>query len=211
MSKEIVRGQKVVIEFEGSKCVHSRNCVLERPDVFVPNVSGEWIHPDAATPDEVMAIARNCPSGAIRAHRLDGGADEAAPLVNTVRVLENGPLAVRATLTIKAETAGYRATLCRCGQSRHKPFCDGSHATAGFVATGEPLPKESQPLPIRNGAVNVEPRPNGPLKVTGPVEVLAGTGHTINRGQEFYFCRCGQSKNKPYCDGTHKAVGFVAD
>ena len=211
MSKEIVRGQKVVIEFDGSKCVHSRNCVLDRPDVFVPNAPGEWIHPDAATPDEVMAIAHNCPSGAIRAHRLDGGADEAAPRVNTVRVLENGPLAVRATLTIKGETAGYRVTLCRCGQSQHKPFCDGSHATTGFVATGEPLPKESQPLPMRNGAVNVEPRPNGPLKVTGPLEVLAGTGHTVNRGQEFFLCRCGQSKNKPYCDGTHKVAGFTAD
>ena len=211
MSKETVRGRQVAIEFDGSKCVHSRNCVLERPDVFVPNAPGEWIHPDAATPDEVMALARNCPSGAIRAHRLDGGADEAAPLVNTVRVLENGPLAVRATLTIKGEAAGYRATLCRCGQSKHKPYCDGSHATAGFVATGEPVPKESQPLATRNGTLNVEPRPNGPLKVTGPVEVLAGTGHTVNRGQEFFFCRCGQSSNKPYCDGTHKAVGFTAD
>jgi CDGSH-type Zn-finger protein/uncharacterized Fe-S cluster protein YjdI len=211
MSKEIVTGQKAVIEFDGTRCIHSRHCVLDRPDVFVPNVPGEWIHPDAATPDDVVALARNCPSGAIVARRLDGGPEEAAPPVNTLRVLENGPLAVRATLTINGTPAGYRATLCRCGQSKHKPFCDSSHVAAGFSATGEPAPRDSEPLPVRSGVVNVEPRQNGPLKVVGPVELISGTGHTINRGKEFFLCRCGQSKNKPYCDGSHKLAGFTAE
>jgi CDGSH-type Zn-finger protein/uncharacterized Fe-S cluster protein YjdI len=211
MSKEIVGGQKAVIEFDGSKCIHSRHCVLDRPDVFVPNVSGEWIHPDAATPDEVVTLARNCPSGAIVARRVDGGADEAPPHVNTVRVLENGPLAVRATLTINGTFAGYRATLCRCGQSKHKPYCDGSHTAAGFAASGEPAPKVSEPLTVRGGVVNVATRPNGPLKVVGPVELISGTGHTIHRAQELFLCRCGQSKHKPYCDGSHKAAGFIAE
>ena len=211
MSKEIVRGNTVIIEFNAEKCVHSRHCVLDRPDVFVPNVEGEWIRPDAATADEVVALARNCPSGAIVARRLDRGRNEAAPLVNAVRVLENGPLAVHAELSVRGAPAGFRATLCRCGQSRHKPYCDGSHVTAGFTATGEPPVTESTPLPSRAGPVEVTPTPNGPLKFTGPVEVISGTGHTLNRGAEFYFCRCGQSKTKPYCDGTHKALGFIAD
>lgn len=211
MSKQVIRGQRAIIEFDGSKCIHSRNCVLDRPDVFVPNVPGEWIHPDAATPDEVVALARNCPSGAIVARRLDGGPEEAAPLVNTVRVLENGPYAVRAKLTIDGSPAGYRATLCRCGQSKQKPYCDGSHTAAGFTASGEPAARESAPLAERNGGVDVEPRPNGPLKVFGPVELIAGTGHTLDRGQTFFLCRCGQSKTKPYCDGSHKAAGFTSD
>jgi CDGSH-type Zn-finger protein/uncharacterized Fe-S cluster protein YjdI len=211
MSTEIVIGQNAVIEFDESKCVHSRHCVLDRPDVFVPNVSGEWIHPDAATPGEVVALARNCPSGAIVARRLDGGAEESPPHVNTVRVLENGPLAVRATLAINGTSAGYRATLCRCGQSKNKPYCDGSHTTAGFAASGEPAPKDSEPLAVRGGVVNVATRPNGPLKVVGPVELISGTGHTIHRAQELFLCRCGQSKNKPYCDGSHKAAGFIAE
>ena len=211
MSTEIVIGQNAVIEFDESKCVHSRHCVLDRPDVFVPNVSGEWIHPDAATPDEVLVLARNCPSGAIVARRLDGGADEAPPHVNTMRVLENGPLAVRATLTINGTSTGYRGTLCRCGQSKNKPYCDGSHTAAGFTASGEPAPKDSEPLAVRGGVVNVATRPNGPLKVVGPVELISGTGHTINRAQELFLCRCGESKNKPYCDGSHKAAGFIAE
>ena len=210
MSKEIIRGQRAAIEFDATKCIHSRHCVLDRPDVFVPNVEGEWIHPDAATPDDIVALARNCPSGAIVARRFDGGPEEAAPLVNTVRVLENGPLAVHATLSVAGEGVGYRATLCRCGQSQKKPYCDGSHVTAAFSATGEPPPKTSTPLPVRGDALAVTPTVNGPLKATGPMEVISGTGHTINRANELYLCRCGQSMAKPHCDGSHKAAGFVA-
>ena len=43
MATETVRGRKVVIHFDGARCIHSRNCVLGHPDVFVPNVEGEWI------------------------------------------------------------------------------------------------------------------------------------------------------------------------
>lgn len=211
MAKEVVRGKAAEIEFDGARCIHSRNCVLHRPDVFVPGVEGEWIHPDAATPDEVVSLAVNCPSGAIVARRLDGGPGETAPLVNSVRVLENGPLAVRATLLLRGIPAGYRATLCRCGASKNKPYCDGSHAGAGFKATGEPDAKPSEPLAARGGAVNVEPQPNGPLKVSGPVEILSGTGRTVDRTTEAWLCRCGQSKNKPYCDGSHKKAGFQAE
>lgn len=211
MSKEVVRGKSAVIEFDAGKCVHSRHCVLDRPDVFVPNVEGDWIHPDAASADELVALARNCPSGAIVTRRTDGGAGESAPIVNTVRVLENGPLAVRAELSVRGTPAGLRLTLCRCGQSRNKPYCDASHASAGFSATGEPPARESAPLPTRSGLVEVTPVPNGPLKLKGPMEVVSGTGHTINRASEVYFCRCGHSKTKPYCDGTHKALGFVAE
>jgi CDGSH-type Zn-finger protein/uncharacterized Fe-S cluster protein YjdI len=211
MGKQVIRGENTIIEFDGSKCIHSRNCVLDRPVVFVPNVEGEWIHPDAATPDDVVALARNCPSGAIVARRLDGGPEEAPPLVNTVRVLENGPYAVRGALSINGAPAGFRATLCRCGQSQRKPYCDGSHAAAGFAASGEPAGRQSAPLAVRNGGVEVTPRPNGPLKITGPVELIAGTGHTLDRGQTFFLCRCGQSKTKPYCDGSHTAAGFTAD
>jgi CDGSH-type Zn-finger protein/uncharacterized Fe-S cluster protein YjdI len=211
MTKEVVRGRAVAIEFDGDRCIHSRHCVLHRPDVFVPNVEGEWIRPDAATPDDVVGIAANCPSGAIVARRLDGGPDEAAPLVNTVRVLENGPLAVRATLQFRGVSAGFRATLCRCGASKNKPYCDGSHAAAGFQATGEPATKPSEPLATRGGLLNVEPQPNGPLKLSGPVEIVSGTGRTVDRTTEAWLCRCGHSKNKPYCDGTHRKIGFQAD
>ena len=40
MSEEIVRGKQVTIRFDARRCIHSRHCVLDRPDVFVPNVKG---------------------------------------------------------------------------------------------------------------------------------------------------------------------------
>jgi uncharacterized Fe-S cluster protein YjdI len=56
---ERVRGKSVTINFDTRKCIHSRNWVLGRPDVFVPNVEGDWIHPDGALPEDVAALARN--------------------------------------------------------------------------------------------------------------------------------------------------------
>lgn len=207
MSRETVCGTSVIIHFDGERCIHSRNCVLDRPDVFVPNVRGEWIHPDQATPDEVAALARNCPSGAIRYERIDGLPGESAPVVNTVRVRENGPLAFHASVTV-ANAEEFRVTLCRCGASARKPFCDGNHTAAAFTASGEPAVAESQALARRDGPLVVEPIDDGPLHVRGNLEVVTGTGKTINRITEGWLCRCGQSRNKPYCDGSHKAAGF---
>ena len=48
MAMETVRGPAGIIYFDAQRCIHSRNCVLDRPDVFVPNVKGEWIHPERA-------------------------------------------------------------------------------------------------------------------------------------------------------------------
>ncbi|MCA3545610.1 MAG: CDGSH iron-sulfur domain-containing protein, partial [Rhodobacter sp.] len=70
---------------------------------------------------------------------------------------------------------------------------------------------ESEPLAARDGPVEVVPLPNGPLKLAGNVEVVSGTGRTLNRATQLFLCRCGQSKTKPYCDGSHKAAGFQAD
>ena len=208
MTVETVRGKEFIIHFDAKRCIHSRNCVLDRPDVFVPNVKGEWIYPDRADASGIEQLAHNCPSGAIRYERVDGGKGEQAPIVNTVRVRENGPLAIHAPLTIAGVDAGFRATLCRCGQSQNKPYCDGSHTAAGFVATGEPPTLEFKALDKRDGPLNITPAENGPLIVSGNLEVVSGTGRTTNKVVRIALCRCGQSANKPYCDGTHTKVGF---
>lgn len=217
MTLEVVTGKEATIHFDAQKCIHSRGCVLSHPDVFVPNVQGAWIHPDAQPVEELLHIAKNCPSGAIRVVRNAPPAAgqtpnaEGAPIVNTVRVRENGPLAIEAELLINGVAqASPRATLCRCGQSNNKPFCDGRHSAAGFAASGEPTALAFEALAVRNGPVDVQPRPNGPLRVVGNLEVVSGTGRTCNKVTETYLCRCAQSKNKPYCDGSHVGAGFVA-
>ena len=205
------RGKNLVILFDGAKCIHSRNCVLGRPEVFIANAEGPWIQPDNASPEAVARIADACPSGAIRYERLDGGEQESAPRVNVVRVRENGPLAVSADVEIAGHGATLRATLCRCGASKNKPFCDGSHTAAAFAASGEPATQESTPLAQRDGKLAVTPAKDGPLLLAGNVEICSGTGRTILRTQKTALCRCGASANKPYCDGTHRRIGFTAE
>jgi CDGSH-type Zn-finger protein/uncharacterized Fe-S cluster protein YjdI len=204
------RGSRIVIRNNGSRCIHSRYCVLGRPEVFVPNIEGPWIQPDAAVADTVAAQVALCPSGALLYERIDGGAQEKPPGVNAVRVWENGPLAFHAELDVAGEKTSFRATLCRCGQSKLKPYCDHSHLAAGFTATGEPATKESQPLARRDGPLKVTPIKNGPLMVEGSLEICSASGRTISRETKTWLCRCGQSANKPFCDSTHKKIGFTA-
>ncbi|MFO0614623.1 MAG: ferritin-like domain-containing protein [Polyangiaceae bacterium] len=207
---EIVRGEGIELRFEAARCIHSRHCVLETPEVFLANVKGPWIHPDRAPIDRVVHVARTCPSGAITYQRLDGGADEDVPPVNLIRVRERGPLAFQADLHITGHAPRLRATLCRCGASQHKPYCDGSHTAAGFDATGEPATTPTEPLAARGGPLTVDPQTDGPLRVRGPMEVVSGTGRTVHRLVQANLCRCGGSSNKPFCDGTHAKNGFKA-
>jgi CDGSH-type Zn-finger protein/uncharacterized Fe-S cluster protein YjdI len=207
---ETVRGRALELKFEAKRCVHARFCVTGTPDVFLANVQGPWIHPDAAEVERVVEIAHACPSGAIQYRRLDGVHDEMAPPVNLASVRESGPYAVRGQLQIAGEKRGFRATLCRCGASRNKPFCDGSHHEVGFSASGEPPSGQTDALPVRDGVLAIDPEVNGPLAIRGSLEITSGTGRVIARVVSARLCRCGGSASKPFCDGTHARIGFTS-
>jgi CDGSH-type Zn-finger protein/uncharacterized Fe-S cluster protein YjdI len=204
-------GTALSILFEAKRCIHARFCVTGLPNVFKANVEGPWIDPNDATVEALVGVAHACPSGAIRYERHDGGAEESAPAVNMLRIRENGPYAIHADIDLTGHGDMFRATLCRCGASKNKPFCDGSHNDASFAATGEPQTQASDPLPQRGGRVEIAPQRNGPLLVRGPLEICAGTGRTIDRTTTARLCRCGGSNTKPFCDGSHMSNGFTAD
>jgi CDGSH-type Zn-finger protein/uncharacterized Fe-S cluster protein YjdI len=205
---ETAMGQKMALSFETKRCIHARFCVTGAPNVFLANVQGPWIHPDAMEVERVVEIAHACPSGAITYQRLDGAHNEVAPPVNLAAIREAGPYAFRGQLQIEGEPVGFRATLCRCGASKNKPFCDGSHHDAGFSATGEPPSGKTDMLPVRDGVLAIEPEVNGPLSVSGNLEITSGTGRVVARVVTARLCRCGGSATKPFCDGTHAKIGF---
>jgi CDGSH-type Zn-finger protein/uncharacterized Fe-S cluster protein YjdI len=205
---ESAEGRDMTLQFEARRCIHARFCVTGAPAVFLANVSGPWLHPDAMDAERLAAIVQECPSGALRYRRKDGRPDEAPPPVNLLAVREAGPYAVRGELRIDGAPAGFRATLCRCGASKNKPHCDGSHHDVGFTATGEPASGQTDMLPVRDGVLAIEPQQDGPLQVTGNLEITSGTGRVVSRGTTAYLCRCGGSANKPFCDGTHAKIGF---
>ena len=128
-----------------------------------------------------------------------------------IRIAEDGPLIVHAELNVGGDTSSLRATLCRCGKSFNKPYCDRMHVKAGFKATGEPESGEAETLSIKNGPLTVTPTKNGPLHVQGALEICSASGRTITRTMETWLCRCGHSQNKPFCDGSHNAAGFEAE
>jgi uncharacterized Fe-S cluster protein YjdI len=67
-------------------------------------------------------------------------------------------------------------------------------------------PRETPDTPAR-----VQPRRNGPLLVRGNLQIVDADGNVTRTATRMALCRCGHSNNKPYCDLSHRAVGFVAE
>jgi len=72
----------------------------------------------------------------------------------------------------------------------------------GYQIDGE----NGQNITSEKGRIKVNA--NGPLMVKGPVEIEQADGSVILEERMCALCRCGASSNKPYCDGSHRKVGF---
>jgi CDGSH-type Zn-finger protein len=216
-------------------------------------------------------------------------------------VTANGPYLVKGGVPLRREVAvpndegdpvGWREgdelqpreeyALCRCGQSKNKPYCDGSHLHAGFDGTetcdrgkyiekckklaGPGLEltdakeycanarfchpeggtwhlvrhsedaelekiavaqacncpsgrltvwKDGEPIePEHEASISVTEDPgvgvSGPLNVKGGIRIESDDGTPYETRNRVTLCRCGHSKNKPLCDGSHIRVGFKA-
>jgi uncharacterized Fe-S cluster protein YjdI len=127
---------EIVVEWRPRLCFHSRNCIRALPAVFDPE-RRPWIDASAAGADEVEAAVDRCPSGALRLRRLKGRG-RPAPTEVEIAPMPDGPLLVRGPIRIELADGSVeevpRAAFCRCGNSKNKPFCDGSHVAAGFRA-----------------------------------------------------------------------------
>jgi uncharacterized Fe-S cluster protein YjdI len=126
---------ELVVEWHPRLCYHARECIKALPAVFDAE-RRPWIKVDAASAGEVEAAVALCPSGALRSRRL-GAPVTVEPVGETeVTVTPNGPLVLRGNLRIVQDGVVIaemdRASLCRCGQSSNKPFCDGTHLRVGF-------------------------------------------------------------------------------
>ena len=206
----------IVIWDEGV-CQHAAECVRRLPMVFDPKAR-PWIAAHAATFDALAATIAHCPSGALRLLRPDGTlavASGTRPAVATttatvLKVRPNGPNVVSGDFVVAepraATGAKASAVLCRCGKSNDKPFCDGTHTKFGFQDPGL-LPVDAVPGMPSPGRVTITPTPNGPLECKGPLTVQGADGR-ISTSEETWLCRCGHSRSKPFCDGSHKTAGF---
>jgi len=206
-------GEDVDVTWDGRLCIHIGECGRAAGELFVGGRQ-PWCQPDLTSVDEVVDVVERCPSGAL-VHLRKDGVREAAAEENTVMVTHNGPLYVRGDLKIEgapddAPGLRYRAALCRCGLSKNKPYCDNSHEGGEFVDRGA-VGDRGRGMEETGGPLEVSPAKSGPLVMKGNLTILSGSGRRAWTGTKAFLCRCGQSSNKPFCDGTHTKAGFEAD
>ena len=207
-------GEDIVIKYDLGRCIHAGECVAGLPDVFDPQRK-PWVDADGARAHRIAAVIHRCPSGALTYERLDGEPNEPVPEENVVRFQEDGPLHVTGNIEIK-DTEGSvvsretRVALCRCGLSSNKPFCDNSHVDGEFVDEGYLGEGGIKLTPgLADSVLTITPSRNGPLSLAGEV-LIEGADGEQRTGTRTALCRCGHSNNKPFCDGTHRAVDFVS-
>jgi uncharacterized Fe-S cluster protein YjdI len=135
---------EVTIVWKPAACIHSTLCWKGLKNVFNPG-KRPWIEPTGGTTTQIIEQVGKCPSGALSYFmNEDGESDKpistemAQPL--TIEVSPNGPYLIKASCSIqhsdgKIETKTGTTALCRCGSSRNKPFCDGSHREVGFTGS----------------------------------------------------------------------------
>ena len=207
-------GKEIDATWDGRLCIHVQECTRAKGELFK---SGRkpWGQPDLGEADYVARVVERCPTGALTYSRKDGGAEENSPKVNRVVLANNGPLYVSGDLKVAGAQndmpgTRFRAALCRCGDSKNKPFCDNTHEEAGFRDRGA-VGEDGDGFESAGGALEIKRAPDGPLLLTGNFSVVSGSGQETWRGTKAALCRCGASKNKPFCDGSHKPAGFKAD
>ena len=59
--------------------------------------------------------------------------------------------------------------------------------------------------------IKMQIKKNGSIRVTGEVDFVDADGNVLETKTDFSLCRCGHSKEKPFCDGSHREAGFVAE
>ena len=212
-------------------------------------------------------------------------ASDDTSLLSTITCKPNGPYLVKGLTTFtnsRGEAIATQETiaLCRCGGSKNKPFCDGTHAKIGFedskkpdrtknkrrdyvgksitihdnrgvcahagvcteslssvwrlgvkpwidpdgagaeaiIETIEACPSGALSYTINDeehrdwdNSAAIKLAKNGPYMVTGGIKLESTEFGEGNSNEHFTLCRCGASKNKPFCDGSHYDAGFEHD
>jgi CDGSH-type Zn-finger protein/uncharacterized Fe-S cluster protein YjdI len=209
------QGKDVSVKWDGRLCIHVGECGRAKGDLFVGG-RDPWCQPDLAQNEEVADVISRCPSGALTmVDAADKVIEEPVPAENTGIVVNDGPVYLSGELEIEGAPEDMpgvkrRVALCRCGASKNKPFCDNSHRDVDFREAGA-IGDTGVPEMEAGGPLKITPFTDGPVMVEGNLVLKAGSGRNAWQGRKVFLCRCGASKNKPFCDGTHKDIDFKAE
>jgi CDGSH-type Zn-finger protein len=128
-------GAEITIHDNRGICSHAGFCTDNLRAVWSSKRT-PWIDPDGAASDEIVAVVRMCPSGAL-SYSIGGVEFRDREGPPGILVSSNGPYYVTGGIELADApwgegASGEHFTLCRCGSSKNKPFCDGTHWEIGF-------------------------------------------------------------------------------
>ncbi len=132
---------EVTIVWKPTNCIHSTLCWKGLKEVFNP-AERPWIKPEGSSAEKIIEQVRKCPSGALSYFINNEGSSnkevvaESAEMI-AIEISPDGPILIKSECKIvhsdgHTEIKKGRTALCRCGNSRNKPFCDGSHKEIDF-------------------------------------------------------------------------------
>lgn len=129
-SRDDYVGEGITIHDNRGICAHSGHCTDGLPAVFRLKTE-PWIDPDGAEPEEIVETIKKCPSGAL-SYSIDEVEHRDQEREPSILVSKDGPYHARGGIGLEVDSWGEGAsrehfTLCRCGGSKNKPFCDGTH------------------------------------------------------------------------------------
>ena len=127
--------EDLTILWEPEKCIHSGECVRRLPKVYDPRAK-PWLKPENASKDALQEQIDHCPSGAL-SYELEGKVEPDSEVHVRIIVKKDGPFLVHGDIILDYEECGTGkkekvTAFCRCGSSKNKPYCDGSHKKIEF-------------------------------------------------------------------------------
>lgn len=136
---------EITVYWKSELCIHSANCLIGLPGVFNTKKK-PWINIHASNSKEIMKVVDTCPSRALtylKSTKFVTSKPRTTAKMKSkfarVQIMKNGPALITGNFIIrdaqkkKVQIENELAAICRCGASKNKPFCDGSHQVVGFT------------------------------------------------------------------------------
>ena len=136
MATRDYRTDEIVVHWDSSRCIHTGICLRSLHQVFNLRQT-PWVDVGAAPADDITTTIEKCPSGAL-SYSADGVEHRDLYREPGITITRDGPYCLVGGVEVVGEeprgeeVSREHCACCRCGASKNKPFCDGSHTEAGF-------------------------------------------------------------------------------
>lgn len=206
-------GEEITVTYDTKRCIHARECTRGLPDVFDIDKT-PWVQPDRAPADAVADVIEKCPTGALQYEMKDEGRTEQPQSRNRIKLNSDGPIYFFGDIEVQDHEENTilkdtRFAFCRCGASANKPACDNSHKEINFKADAN---ADRSKIPDieedKHDRLLIKLMKNGPAILEGSYTMESPEFGEQTSDKGVALCRCGGSSTKPFCDGTHKEIGF---